>query len=84
MNITNNTMVYKHRNCIIESTPTEQHQEMVTITKTPKIRKDFEGRRYLTMEHAFKQIERFESERLINKKESYVKAQLAEVVVLEE
>ena len=75
--------MYKHRNCIIENTPTEQHPEMVTITKTPNIRKDFEGRRYLTLEHAFKQIEKFESERLIKSKENYVKKQLAEVVVLE-
>ena len=77
------TTIYKHRNCIIELTPTEQHPEMVTITKTPKIRKDFEGRRYLTLEHAHKQIEMFESERLIKSKEQYVKKQLKEVVILE-
>ena len=75
--------MYKHRNCIIENTPTEKHPEMVTITKTPAVRKDFEGRRYLTLEHAHKQIEKFESERLIKSKENYVKKQLAEVVVLE-
>ena len=75
--------MYKHRNCIIENTPTEQHPHMVTITKTPAVRKDFEGRRYLTLEHAHKQIEKFESERLIKSKENYVKKQLAEVVVLE-
>jgi len=75
--------IYKHRNCIIELTPTEQHQEMVTITKTPKIRKEFEGRRYLTLEHAHNQLETFESERLIKSKESYVKKQLKEVVILE-
>ena len=75
--------IYKHRNCIIELTPTEQHPQMVTITKTPKIRKDFEGRRYLTLEHAHKQIEMFESERLIKSKEDYVKKQLKEVVIIE-
>ena len=75
--------MYKHRNCIIENTPTEQHKEMVTITKTPAVRKDFEGRRYLTLEHAHKQIEMFESERLIKSKENYVKKQLAEVVVVD-
>ena len=75
--------MYKHRNCIIENTPTEQHPHMVTITKTPAVRKDFEGRRYLTLEHAHKQIEKFESDRLIKSKENYVKKQLAEVVVLE-
>ena len=75
--------MYKHRNCIIENTPTEQHPEMVTITKTPAVRKDSEGRRYLTLEHAHKQIEKFESNRLIKSKENYVKKQLAEVVVIE-
>ena len=84
MSNTKENMIYKHRNCIIESTPTELHQEMVTITKTPAVRKDFEGRRYLTVEKAFLQIEKFESERLINKKDKYVKAQLADVVILEE
>ena len=75
--------MYKHRNCIIENTPTELHPHMVTIIKTPAVRKDFEGRRYLTLEHAHKQIEKFESERLIKSKEKYVKKQLAEVVVIE-
>ena len=77
------TTIYKHRNCIIELTPTEQYTEMVTVTKTPALRKDFEGRRYLTLEHAHRQIEAFESERLIKSKENYVKKQLKEVVVIE-
>tara|TARA_B100000900_G_scaffold360118_1_gene331979 strand:- start:5325 stop:5498 length:174 start_codon:yes stop_codon:yes gene_type:complete len=57
---------------------------MVTIIKTPKIRKDFEGRRYLNLDKAFIQIELFESQRLINSKEKYVKAQLQDVVVMDE
>ena len=77
------TTIYKHRNCIIELTPSEQHPEMVTITKTPAVRKDFEGRRYLTLEHAHRQIEAFESERLIKSKENYVKKQLKEVVIVQ-
>ena len=77
------TTTYKHRNCIIEHTPTEKHTEMVTVVKTPAVRKDFEGRRYLTLEHAHKAIELFESERLIKSKENYVKKQLKEVVILE-
>ena len=60
--------MYKHRNCIIENTPTEKFPDMVTITKTPKLRDYFLDRRYLTIEHAHKEIERFESERLINSK----------------
>jgi len=74
---------YKHRNCIIEKTPTENFPNMVTITKTPKLRKDFEGKRYINLEKAFLQIELFESNRLIRSKEKYVKAQLSEVVVIE-
>ena len=80
----NNTMIYKHRNCIIETTPSEQHKDMVTITKTPKVRVDFLNRRYLTLSHAHKAIELFESERLINSKLKYVKSQLQDVVVVEE
>ena len=76
--------VYKHRNCLIVQTPTDKYPEMVTITKTPKMRSDFQGRRYLTIEHAHKAIELFESERLINSKDKYIKSQLSEVVILEE
>lgn len=81
---TNNTTIYKHRNCIIELTPTETYPEMVTITKTPKLRSYFQDRRYLTLKHAHTQIEIFESERLIRSKEKYVKSQLEDVVVLSE
>ena len=80
----NNTMKYKHRNCIIETTPSDKYPDMVTIIQTPKMRSDFEGLRYLTLEHAHKAIELFESERMINSKLKYVKAQLSEVVVLED
>jgi hypothetical protein len=57
---------------------------MVTITKTPNLRSDFLNRRYLTLEHAHKAIELFESERLIKGKGKYVKSQLQDVVVIEE
>jgi len=74
---------YKHRNCIIELTPTEQFPEMVTIIKTPKLREGFLNKRYISLEKAHAQIELFESERLIRSKEKYVKAQLSEIVVLD-
>jgi hypothetical protein len=77
-------MKYKHRNCIIESTPTEQIPEMVKITKAPKLRGDFVDKRYITLEKCILAIEEFESTRLINSKEKYVKAQLEDVVVIEE
>lgn len=76
-------MVYKHRNCLIQTTPTDKFPQMVTITKTPKLRETFLNRRYVTLEHAHKQIELFESERLINSKAKYVKSQLQDVVVVE-
>lgn len=74
---------YKHRNCIIEDTPTDRFPEMVTIIKTPKLRGYFQDRRYITLGKCITAIETFESERLINSKEKYVKAQLSDVVVLE-
>ena len=79
-----NTQVYKHRNCIIHATPTEQHPDMVKIVKTPKVRETFLDRRYVSLEHAHKQIELFESERLINSKAKYIKSQLQDIVILEE
>ena len=75
---------YKHRNCIIEVTPTEAFPDMVTITKTPKLREDFLNKRYINLEKAHAQIELFESERLIRSKEKYVKAQLSDSVIIED
>ncbi len=83
MSNTNNTTIYKHRNCIIEKTPNDKFPDMVTITKTPKLRSDFQGKRYINLEKAFLQIELFESNRMINSKEKYVKAQLEDVVIVD-
>jgi hypothetical protein len=74
----------KHRNCIITSTPTEQFPHMVTIIKAPKIRSSFLNSRYINIERCVEHIETLESERLINSKETYVKVQLREVVVVDE
>jgi len=75
---------YKHRNCIIVNNPTDQFPNMVKVIKTPKLRKDFLDRRYIDLDKAVQAIETFESERLINSKETYVKAQLNEVVVVDD
>ena len=75
---------YKHRHCIIEDTPTDSFPDMVTITKTPKVRSYFVDRRYISLEKAHLAIETFESERLISSKEKYVKSQLSDVVILAE
>ena len=80
----NNTTIYKHRNCIIETTPSDRFPDMVTITNTPKLREYFLERRYITLTHAHKAIEMFESERLINSKTPYIKSQLEDVVVIDE
>ena len=74
----------KHRNCIIVANPTEQFPQMVKIIKTPKIREIFLNRRYITLEKCYLAIEAFESDRLINSKDKYVKAQLEDVVVISE
>jgi len=79
-----NTTIYKHRNCIIETTPSEKYPDMVTITKTPKLRDTFLNRRYVSLKHAHQQIELFESERLISSKDKYIKSQLSEVVIIDE
>lgn len=75
---------YKHRNCIIETTPTEKFPTMVTITKTPKLRSHFLNKRYLTPQHAEIAIETWEAERMIDSKEKYVKKELEEIGLGEE
>ena len=74
----------KHRNCIIRSTPTEKFPHMVTVIKAPKIRDVFVDSRYITIEKCVCHIQLWESERLINSKEKYVKQTLKEVVVVED
>jgi hypothetical protein len=74
----------KHRNCIIRDTPTEQFPNMVTVVKTPNLRKTFLDSRYINIEKCVSHIELVESERLINSKEKYVKQTLKEVVVVED
>jgi|TARA_B100000768_G_C11126069_1_gene309648 hypothetical protein len=74
----------KHRNCIIRDTPTEQFPNMVTVVKTPNLRKTFLDSRYINIHKCVAHIELVESERLINSKEKYVKQTLKEVVIVEE
>lgn len=76
--------MFKHKNCIIQNTPTEKFPSMVTITKTPKVRVELLDRRYITLEKAFQAIELLESERMISSREKYVKSELEDIVVLKE
>jgi hypothetical protein len=74
----------KHRNCIIIASNTEQFPQMVKVVKTPKIREVFLNRRYINLDKCYMAIETYESERLINSKETYVKSQLEDVVIISE
>ena len=82
--ITESVQEYKHRNCLIVDHSNEQFPEMVKVIKTPKLRKDFLDRRYINIHKAVHAIETFESERLINSKETYVKSSLEGVVITQE
>ena len=57
---------------------------MVTVVKTPNLRKTFLDSRYINIHKCVAHIELVESERLINSKEKYVKQTLKEVVIVEE
>ena len=35
--------ITKHRNCLIERTPSEQFPDLVTVVKTPKVKEIFKG-----------------------------------------
>ncbi len=83
-NIMKEVQEVKHRNCIIRDTPTEQFPNMVTVIKAPKIRSVFMDSRYINIHRCVEHIELWESERLINSKEKYVKQSLREVVIVDE
>lgn len=80
----NEVQEVKHRNCIIKDTPTEKFPNMVTVIKAPKIRSVFMDSRYVDIHRCIEHIETWESERLINSKEKYVKQSLREVVIVDE
>jgi hypothetical protein len=57
----------KYKNIIIESTPTESFPTLVTMTKTPKNKKEFLGRKYITLEKAILAVDTYLAEQLINR-----------------
>jgi hypothetical protein len=74
-----NTQELKHRNCIITPTPTEKFPEMVTITKTPKVKEIFNTRKYVTQSHAVIAIDTWEAESLIGRGSKKVREELIEL-----
>ena len=74
----------KHRNCLIENTPTEKFPEMVTITKTPKVKQIFLTRKYITQSKAIIAIDEWEAEGLITRGGKKVVEELIELGLDEE
>ena len=57
----------KYKNIIIESTPSETFPTLVTMTKTPKNKKQFLGKKYITLEKAILAVDAYLAEELINR-----------------
>jgi hypothetical protein len=57
----------KYKNIIIEATPTETFPTLVTMTKTPKNKNMFLGKRYITLEKAILAVDTYLTEELINR-----------------
>jgi hypothetical protein len=69
----------KYKNIIIESTPTESFPELVTLTKTPKNKKAFLGRKYINLNKAITAIDTYIAESLIDKGRFKVREELTEL-----
>jgi len=69
----------KYKNIIIESTPSEAFPELVTLTKTPKNKKIFLGRKYINLNKAITAIDTYIAESLIDKGRFKVREELTEL-----
>lgn len=69
----------KYKNIVIENTPTENFPELVTLTKTPKNKAHFQGKKYITLTKAITAIDSFIAEELISKGGKKVVEELMEV-----
>jgi hypothetical protein len=79
-----NNETIKHRNCLIQDTPTEKFPEMVTIIKTPKVKDIFHERKYITRSKAIIAIDEWEAEGLIMRGGKKVVEELIELGMDEE
>ena len=73
----------KYKNIIIEYTPTDNFPELVTLTKTPKNKSTFMGRKYINISKAMTAIDTFVAEELIARGGSKVKEELVELLGIE-
>lgn len=73
----------KYKNIIIEDTPSEQFPDMVTLTKTPKNKAHFQGKKYITITKAITAIDSFIAEELISKGGKKVAEELVELFGVE-
>jgi hypothetical protein len=69
----------KYKNIIIESTPSETFPELVTLTKTPKNKKAFLGRKYINLNKAITAIDTYIAEELIGRGSTKVREELTEL-----
>jgi hypothetical protein len=69
----------KYKNIIIESTPSEAFPELVTLTKTPKNKKAFLGRKYINLNKAITAIDTYIAEELIGRGSTKVREELTEL-----
>ena len=74
----------KHRNCLIQNTPSELYPDLVTVVKTPKVKEIFNTRRYLTLSHAIIAIDLWEGEQLISKGARGAKKDMIELGITED
>lgn len=57
----------KYKNIIIEETPSEKYPTLVTMTKTPKTKSEFLGKKYITLEKAILAVDTYLAENLITR-----------------
>jgi len=69
----------KYKNILIESTPSDAFPELVTLTKTPKNKKAFLGRKYINMTKAITAIDTYIAEELIGRGSTKVREELTEL-----
>jgi len=69
----------KYKNILIESTPSEAFPELVTLTKTPKNKKIFLGRKYINLNKAITAIDTYIAEELIGRGSTKVREELTEL-----
>jgi len=69
----------KYKNILIESTPSDAFPELVTLTKTPKNKKIFLGRKYINMTKAITTKDTYIAEELIGRGSTKVREELTEL-----